>query len=219
MPAGNVSSSSTLQIFREAGHLWWLLCRQSLCSVISLHSGMSRAVQLHPQELLKVDVDRWHIPVWASHSTFHFLLLIHWICEEYGMCSPTVTSWGNPAEGMGDCFHLHCQAGGWDRIGCSFLGYGSRTLLDNEAPTWLVFGDWAISVRVWNYQVDPPHPHWSAGRSLSSWSLASFLATMRFRSFPTEFCIVRMRYPFSLWWSFPAFEIDLKILSVLSSGI
>ena len=43
----------------------------SICSVISLHSSMSRAV--HPQEFLKVDVDHRHIPVWASHSTFHFL--------------------------------------------------------------------------------------------------------------------------------------------------
>ena len=33
--------------------------RQSICSVISLHSGMSRAV--HPQEFSKVDVDHWHI--------------------------------------------------------------------------------------------------------------------------------------------------------------
>ena len=33
--------------------------RQSVCSVISLHSGMSRAV--HPQECLKVDVDHRHI--------------------------------------------------------------------------------------------------------------------------------------------------------------
>ena len=42
--------------------------RQSVCSVIFLHSGMSRAV--HPQEFSKADVS----PVWAnSHSTFHFL--------------------------------------------------------------------------------------------------------------------------------------------------
>ena len=42
--------------------------RQSVCSVISLHSNMSRAV--YPQECLKVAVD---IPIWASHSAFHFL--------------------------------------------------------------------------------------------------------------------------------------------------
>ena len=41
---------------------------QSICSVISLNPGMSRAV--HPHEFWKVDIDQWHIPVWASHSTF-----------------------------------------------------------------------------------------------------------------------------------------------------
>ena len=35
--------------------------RQSICSVVSLHPGMSRAV--HPQEFSKVYVDHWHIPV------------------------------------------------------------------------------------------------------------------------------------------------------------
>ena len=39
---------------------------QAICSVASLHAGMSRAV--HPQGILKVDVDHRHIPVWASHS-------------------------------------------------------------------------------------------------------------------------------------------------------
>ena len=43
----------------------------STCLVVSLHSGMFWAV--HLQEVLKVNVDHWHIPVWASHSTFHFL--------------------------------------------------------------------------------------------------------------------------------------------------
>ena len=46
--------------------------RQSILSVISRHSDMSRVV-LHPQEFSKVDVDHRHIPVWASHYTFHFL--------------------------------------------------------------------------------------------------------------------------------------------------
>ena len=49
--------------------------RLSICSIISLHSGMSRAV--HPQEFLKMDVDHWHIPVWASHSTFYILRQAH----------------------------------------------------------------------------------------------------------------------------------------------
>ena len=46
--------------------------RMSVCSVVSLHSGMSRAE--HPQEFSKVDVDHRHIPVWVSHSTFHFFV-------------------------------------------------------------------------------------------------------------------------------------------------
>ena len=40
--------------------------RQSICSAVSLLSGMSRAVR--PQEFSKVDV-------WVSHSTFHFFSL------------------------------------------------------------------------------------------------------------------------------------------------
>ena len=44
--------------------------RQSVCSVISLHSGMFRAA--HPRFFSKVDVEHRHMPVWASRSTFHF---------------------------------------------------------------------------------------------------------------------------------------------------
>ena len=52
---------------------------------------------------------------------------------------------------MCDCFHFHCQAGGWDLISITRLhclhGWW-LTLLNNnsEAPPWLVFGDWAINV-------------------------------------------------------------------------
>ena len=53
VPAGSVSSSSGCFV------------RQCICSVISLHSFMSRAV--HPQEFSKVDVDdHSHIPVCFS---------------------------------------------------------------------------------------------------------------------------------------------------------
>ena len=45
--------------------------RQSTCSVVSLHSGMSRAV--HPQEFSKVNVDHRHIP---SGLPFHFSLSV-----------------------------------------------------------------------------------------------------------------------------------------------
>ena len=62
------------------------------------------------------------------------------------MCGLTVTSWGNPVEGTGDCFHLHCKAGGWDHTGCTVFMDGSLTLFDSDAPPWLVFCDWVISV-------------------------------------------------------------------------
>ena len=68
------------------------------------------------------------------------------ICEGDGMYGLTVTSWGNPVDGMGDCFHLLCQAGAWDHIDCTVLMDGTYTLLDSETPPWLVFGYWAISV-------------------------------------------------------------------------
>ena len=44
---------------------------QSVCSVISLDSGMSRTVDA--QKCLKVAVKHCHISVWTSDSTLHFL--------------------------------------------------------------------------------------------------------------------------------------------------
>ena len=81
------ATSSSLQIFRDASHLCWLLCPPVClidhfmdiimyiiigpCGSFPLHSGMSRAV--HPQEFSKVGVKHWHMPVWASHSTLYIL--------------------------------------------------------------------------------------------------------------------------------------------------
>ena len=42
---------------------------------------------------------------------------------------------------MGDCFHLHCQAGGWDRIGCTVFIDGSCVapcLTVKHHPDWSV---------------------------------------------------------------------------------
>ena len=131
VPVGSVSSFSTFQIFWGTNHLrCFCVACQTICLVISLHSGMSRAG--HPQEFSKVAVDHWHIPVWASHATFCSKLI------DDVMCGLTVTSWGNPMEDMGDCFRLHCQAGFWDRTGCTVFMNGGHTLLDSEAPPWLV---------------------------------------------------------------------------------
>ena len=121
---------------------------QSICSVISIHSGMSRAV--HLQEFSKVDADHWHIPVWASQiSIFSFCSKI---IDSLRMMACVV--WLSHLEAiqyMGDCSHLHRQAGGWDCIGCIVFVDGSRTLPDTVTvkphPDWsFTLCDWTISV-------------------------------------------------------------------------
>ena len=60
-------------------------------------------------------------------------------------------------------------------------------------PDWSLVNEQSVCVCGtirWNNPPPPPPELWFAGRSLSSRSLASFLATMRFMSFPTVFCIV-----------------------------
>ena len=54
---------------------------QSICSVISRHSGMPMA--LHPLELPKVDVDHLHMPVWASHFIILFFLSLFSLCVPF----------------------------------------------------------------------------------------------------------------------------------------
>ena len=86
VPAGNVSSSSTRKIFRDPSHDG-CFAQQYICSVISFNFGMSRAV--HPQTFSKADVEQRQVPVWASHSTVHFL----WQAQDDGikLCVLTVT--------------------------------------------------------------------------------------------------------------------------------
>ena len=56
--------SSNMQVTYEG-----YFAHQSICSVISLHSGMSKAA--HPQEFFKVDVNHWHThAVWADSDLF-----------------------------------------------------------------------------------------------------------------------------------------------------
>ena len=98
--------------------------------------GMFRAV--HPQSF-----QRWMSNNEICQSEiFHFLQQAQWICEDDDMSGLTVTSWGNPVEVTRDSFHLHCQAGGWDCVGCPIIIMdGGCILLDSEAPPYLVFGD------------------------------------------------------------------------------
>ena len=75
-----------------------------------------------PEQYIHVSFRKWmsnigtYHAVLASYSNF---LLISKLIDSVTMMACvviTVTSWGNPAEGMGDCFHIHCQAVYWDRI-------------------------------------------------------------------------------------------------------
>ena len=161
---------------------------------------------------------------------WHTMALSH-LFEDYDMCGPTVTYWGDLAEGKGDLFHLHRQAGGWDRIGCTVFMDGSRTLLDSEAPTWLVFCDGAISVHceVLRFAV-------FLNEKLDLWPFCllavldtaypCFLARVSHRdagiglgTFPTPwFAWALSTGILALWWSFPGLGIGLKKQSVQSSG-
>ena len=123
--------------------------RQTICSVITLHSGMSRAV--HTQEFSKVDVDHKHITVPIPLFTFCSKLT-----EPVRMMACVV--WLSPLETIQrrasvTCFHLHRKAGGWYRIGFTVFMDGSRILLHSEAPPWLVL--WWLShlFTLWNLAV------------------------------------------------------------------
>ena len=73
MPAGSAQASQHFRTSEKQATCEGCFARRSMCSVVSLHSGMSRAV--HPKEFSKVDVDHRQVPVRASHSTFHFFSL------------------------------------------------------------------------------------------------------------------------------------------------
>ena len=72
---GSVSSSSTLQAFHDGSHLWLLLCPP-----VYLHSRFwwlqlvqgSRSAWIF--EGGSQAVEHWHMPIWASHSTFCIML-------------------------------------------------------------------------------------------------------------------------------------------------
>ena len=139
VPAGSVSSFSAL--LRDASHLWGLLCL-SVC--LLGHVPSLRHVRGSTPTGVFEGGCRPSTQFTLGFP-FHFSLFCSKLIESEQMTA-CVVSWGNPVEDMGDCFHLHCQAGDRDRIGCTFFVDGSCTLLDSEAPPWLVFGNWAISV-------------------------------------------------------------------------
>lgn len=53
-----------------------------------------------------------------------------------------LTCLGTPPESTYDCFRVHCRQG--KDAGCTVFVDDGRALLDNEAPSLLVFGGQAI---------------------------------------------------------------------------
>ena len=123
-----------LQSFRSSetrATLWWLLCRQSICSVISLHSGMS-GFTFHLSLSVASSMNlsgSWH--VWSDCH------LLRQSSERHGwLLPPPLWSWR-----LRSC-RLHCLHGWWLHLHLDNGGGSSCPCL--------VFGDWAISV---HYQI------------------------------------------------------------------
>ena len=68
VPACSVSSSLTIQIFQDASHLWGLLCPPAY--LLGHFPSLWHVQDSTPTGFSRVDVEHWHISVWASHSTF-----------------------------------------------------------------------------------------------------------------------------------------------------
>ena len=110
---------------------------QCTCSVISHHSGISRAV--HPQ-LSMVDVNHWHILVRAPIPLFTFCGKLIESCEDDGMCGPTVASIASVWQLFFVCDRMPPSATGstwWERstqrsstVGESCLPHLHRTVTD-----------------------------------------------------------------------------------------
>ena len=107
VPAGNVSSSSTLQIFRDATRLSWLLFPPVYRSALSLPSGQYTH-RIFRRWMSNVDTCQSGLPI----PLFTFCSrLIESVRMMAWLCGLTVTSRGNSAESMCDCFstvQLHC---------------------------------------------------------------------------------------------------------------
>ena len=76
-------------------------------------------------------------PLLLSLSAARLLNLWEW-CDVWSHCHFRRQSSGGP----GWLLPPRLSSWGWDRIGCTVFTDGGRTLLDNEAPPWPVFGGW-----------------------------------------------------------------------------
>ena len=147
---GSVSSSSALQIFQGASHLWWLLC-----PTVYL---LSHFLWLwHLQGNTSTGVFKGGCPTLTSDSlgfTAYFLILIASSlnqCKEDGTCGLTATSQGNPEDNI-LCVRLlpFSLLSGWlDLIGSVlslWLVIGQCPLLAPSVPVLKWFEDACVCV-------------------------------------------------------------------------
>ena len=141
VPAGSISSSSTRHIFRDANHLWRLICPP-----VSLlgHSPWLRRVQ--------GSTSTWVFEGGCRRLThaslgfpFHFSLFVASALNLWGRLECVI--WLSPLGAI--------QRRAWATastsivelevktiiIDCTVFMDGSRALLDSETPPWPVFGD------------------------------------------------------------------------------
>ena len=83
-----------------------------------------------------------------THSSlgfpFHFSFFVASSLNLWGWWHVwSVTPWGNPVDGRGDCFHLHCQDGGWDCKSCTVFNGWWLHLAWQWSPT--MTGLWWLS--------------------------------------------------------------------------
>ena len=136
VPAGSVSSSSTLQIFWDASHLWWMLC---LPVYLLSHFPSLQHVQGSTSTVV-LKGRGWPL----TYSSLGFPLLLLTFCSKLTESVRMMALWS-------DRHLLRQTSGGYGWLippplsnwrmkctGCTVFMDGGHTLLDNEAPLhWL----------------------------------------------------------------------------------
>ena len=137
VPTGCVSSSLALQIFREASHLWVLLCPPVyLLSFPFIPACPGQHTHSFRRWMSTTDTFQSVLPV--PLSTFCIKLI-----ESVRMMAYVVRL--SPPEAV------QRRAASTSVVKLEAETYrifmdGSRILLDSEAPTWLVFGDFGLLI-------------------------------------------------------------------------
>ena len=135
VPAGSVSNCSTLQIFRDASHLWGLLCPPVY---LLGHFGSLRHIQ--GSTCTHRIFRRWRSTIGTFQSGLPDRRFI--FCSKFieSVRRRTCVVWLSPLEAINPagswvtaCFLFHCQAGGWDGIGRTVRHHLQSTSLSHRS--------------------------------------------------------------------------------------